>query len=148
MYRAQLALPTALLGLALTTVALCPLHAQSIDVKQILIHSAWGGLGKPASADLSITSDGREFRLGSKRINAALVQAFVGALREPAISAPNLENLGLTHEWLVSNHDGPGSMFEDGPLTGDDNQREYYRQRFEDPTFIAEPLLGILRSVY
>jgi hypothetical protein len=148
MYRARLAMTAALLGLTLFNFSPGPLYAQNPDVKQILIHSAWGGLGKPASVELNIVSDGHEFRLGHKGIDAAFVQAFITALRQPAIIEPSLDNLGLTHEWLASNHNWPNSMYEGGPHTGADNQREYYRHRFEDPKFISKLLPQIFHSFH
>src|SRR5205807_354953 len=53
----------------------------------------------------------------------------------------NLTNLGITKDWLASNHQGPNSHYLGGPEVQAQNQQALYEKRFEDPSFIY-PLLS------
>ncbi len=130
--------------LLLTALELIPSAGASdrgVEVRQIQIISRWGGLGKPASSELTIMEQGSEFRLGHARIDPALVGTLVSSINEPVIPDINLPNLGITHDWVMANHEGPQSHYQGGPDSGAGNQRALYRERFEDPTFIL-PLLS------
>src|SRR6266508_2143441 len=72
-------------------------------VRQIEIKSHWVGLGTPQNAELLVRKEKGLFLLDGKSINAALVEALLAALNEPAIVEPELENLGITPAWLKIN---------------------------------------------
>src|SRR5271157_2452023 len=74
-----------LLALSLSTSAA---HAQRV-VRQIEIHSAWGGLGNPGKADIVIRQERGFFLRDGKRVDAALVNALLAALDEPLIPKPD-----------------------------------------------------------
>ena len=114
---------------------------QNPGLLRIQINSRWGGLGKPAASEVTITKQGPEFRLGHKTIDPDLVTGFAAALREPDIPEPNLSNLGITQDWLIRNHEGPLSRYQGGPEIQAQNQQALYRKRFEDTAYIS-PLIS------
>jgi len=139
----RLLIISATIGLALALICVTDVRAQQAEVKQIIINSRWGGLGTPAAAELRIVNEGPDFLLGRNHVDAELVRAFMSSLRGPAVPEPNLENLGLTREWLLKNHDGPFSRYQGGPDNRATNQQELYRKRFDDPSFVSQLLPGL-----
>lgn len=131
------------LVVALAAAQLMSLRAvsQSVGLRQVEINSHWGGLGSLAASEMTIVKQGSKFRLGRRSIDPVLLDRLIDALREPDISQINLANLGITKEWLATNHRGPNSHYMGGPEVEAQNQQALYEKRFEDPSFIY-PLLS------
>ena len=82
--------------------AIIPAHAQK-SVRQVEIHSGWGGLGTPRNADVVIHTEKAGFVCNGKPVAPALINALVAALDTPRIPKPEIENLGLSQAWLKDN---------------------------------------------
>jgi hypothetical protein len=94
---------------------------RNAGLQQVQINSRWGGLGRPASSQIAIVREGSKFRAGRGNVNPELVSNLVTAIREPAIADISLANLGITPEWLITNHEGPTLYYQGGPNTGAQN---------------------------
>jgi hypothetical protein len=121
---------------------------QSTEVRQVEISSAWGGLGTPAKTELTITRAGSTFRLGRQTIAPELLKSLVLKLQESEIPEPNLGNLGLTHEWLIKNHEMPPDHYQGGPEVGAPNQKALFQRKFEDEAFMSRILSTIYKSSF
>jgi len=130
----------------LQIVSTSSLQGQSVALRQVKVSSHWGGLGTPADSELTFVKQGADFRWGHKKLEPDLLDNLVSALKEPEVSEPSLNGLGITHEWLVKNHDGPLSRYQGGPEIGAPNQKALYQQRFEDEAFITKQLSTIYKS--
>ncbi len=90
--------------LCLFLVAISVLPATSAEtsnrVSRIVIHSGWGGLGTPQNANVTITRGKDGFVRDGKAVDGALVDDLVRSLRHPMIARPEMENLGITENWL------------------------------------------------
>ena len=144
-YRAIRVLPAAAL---LVFQLICSPNAssQSAGLRQVQIASRWGGLGTPASTELTIAKQGAKFRLGHREIEPELLSSLVSAFRERAISELNLASLGITQEWLMKNSDGALSRYQGGPKVDAANQHALYRKKFQDQVFVSQLLSNIFKS--
>ena len=70
-------------------------------IREIQIISGWGGLGTPQNAKVTILCENGKYLRDGRPINAALVDAFLSSLNAPVIPKPQMENLGITSEWLT-----------------------------------------------
>jgi hypothetical protein len=111
------------------------LLAQPEGVKQITIKSSWAGLGFVKPTELLILRHGGSYRSRGKQIDARLVEALSAALAQPAITKPELGNLGITQEWLEeqSSKEYPGSFVYSAP-----NQRALYKSSFTSLPIIEQ----------
>jgi hypothetical protein len=71
-------------------------------VREIVIHSRWGGLGTPQALAVKILGTPDGFQRDGKPVKPALVQALISAAEAPPISKPDATNLGITRSWLQS----------------------------------------------
>jgi hypothetical protein len=58
------------------------------------------GPSPPASTNIVIRKEGDTYRLEDKAVDASLIAALVKALTAPVNPQPNLDDLGVTSEWL------------------------------------------------
>ena len=65
-------------------------------VREIVIHTHWGGLGTPQDLTVTILETPDGFQRDGKPVKPALVQALVSAAEAPPISKPDPANLGIT----------------------------------------------------
>jgi hypothetical protein len=72
----------------------------------------------------------------------------VAAIHEAPISEPNLANLGITHEWLVKNHDAPPDHYQGGPQVGASNQQALFQQKFQEESFISRIVTDIYKHSF
>ncbi len=120
---------------ALSTVGLAQVSVGT--VRQIEVTSGWGGLGTPKRVGVNIQISGGRYLRDGEPIEPALVDAFVAALQTPAIRRPQMENLGITAEWLLANrtsaeHSLMGSWAEAAP-----RQKALFSASFSDPHTMA-----------
>ena len=120
-------------------VAMFPAQAQK-SVRQVEIHSGWGGLGRPSNAEVVIHAEKAGFVCDGKPISPAQINALVAALEAPRITKPEIENLGLTQEWLKHNlahveNEMPGAFPNALP-----SQRALFENAFTDQNKIADVL--------
>jgi hypothetical protein len=117
----------------------CTSRAQK-TVRQIEIQPGWGGLGIPQHADVIVchTKDG--FFRGGKRVGTALVLALVDALSAPTIAKPDLDNLGVTTEWLKANLLARKQTLphKQVALEGTVSQQELFASSFTDIAVMAK----------
>jgi len=113
------------------------LVGQTRPIRQIKIVSVWEGWEHSIKTQLFIFSRRDAYWSGNKPVDAKLVNALVSALNEAAIANPNLQNLGLTKEWLeAAVLSIPGIPVEPG-LEG--KEREF-RNAFTDLDFVQSLL--------
>ena len=74
--------------------------AQQPHVVKVTIESNWGGLGAPSHSEVLITRDGDGYRSKHDRVDVRTIESLETALNEPAIAAPELQNLGINQAWL------------------------------------------------
>src|SRR5579883_3017007 len=132
--------------LAFPLLSLPCLSGENIPLKQVHINSRWGGLGPSAASDLMSVKRGEKFCLDGKTIPSELIKSLIIALREHEIVEPDLVNLGITPEWLTKNDEGPGTEYQGGPQVHGANQAVLYREKFEDPAFVAPLVARVYRS--
>jgi hypothetical protein len=136
----------ALLSLLVLTFAAHAAGAQ-ITVRQIAIHSAWGGLGTPQNEDVVILPKNGVFAYKGKRLDTSQIQALVAALQSPAVPRPDPANLGATPAWLdeqVASRN-PRSRAQAGKTTP--RQQALFTTTFRDPQTIARVLLELFSFV-
>jgi hypothetical protein len=131
----KLAWITILIATALANVAFGQSTAK--PVREIKIHSGWGGLGRPQSAAATIRRENGQYLRDGKPINAALVDAFLLALNAPVIAKPQMENLGITSQWLtkslsLAEKSMPGSFSDATP-----SQKSLFASSFVNPALMA-----------
>jgi hypothetical protein len=116
-------------------------------VTRIDIDASWGGLGMPGNAQLTIRESGGRYLLGGRVISSVAVDHLLRALQQPSILQPDLENLGLTLDWLDSNAtDGPPT--NQGPFTSvAPNLRALYRRSFTDLSVITRVVPSLFKYV-
>jgi len=137
-----------ILGVLLVVGAQSTLASNAV-IKQIEIQSRWGGLGKPSSTEFVIRNEEGTYRIDGKEIDAAAVQTLITALHEPVIPKPSPKNLGLTHEWLVTQaseivQDAKKKEEEDSTYwaigAGTPQQQALFKNFYANPEFITEVL--------
>src|SRR5262249_38701860 len=74
--------------------------AAQVRVREITIHSGWGGLGTPGDETVSIRAKNGNLVHKRERVDQCKVDALIAALRTSIISAPDPLNLGITPRWL------------------------------------------------
>ena len=109
-------------------------------VREIVIHSGWGGLGTPEDLTLTILATPNGFERDRKPVNPALVKALVSAAGAPPISKPDPPNLGITQSWLQSRltiveNRMPAKMSE-----ATARQKALFESAFTDPEKIGNVL--------
>lgn len=107
------------------------------SVQQIEIKSYWGGLGTPQNTELLIRKEDGIYRFGGKQVNATLVQSLGAAVQQPVVSAPSLQNLGLTKDWLASTAE---KAAQNGYGMGTKEQNALFRTSYTNPEFVAKVL--------
>ncbi|MGE5648307.1 MAG: WG repeat-containing protein [Acidobacteriota bacterium] len=71
-----------------------------VRVREITIHSGWGGLGTPQDETISIrTKNGKLVRNG-KGVDQSNVDTLIAALKASVVPAPDPSNLGIMPAWL------------------------------------------------
>jgi WG containing repeat len=136
--------PTRWIGLGLLALSTSlPVQADK-NVREIVIHSGWGGLGTPQDLTVTILGTPDGFQRDGKPVKPALVQALVSAAEAPPISKPDLANLGITTSWLQSHlalveDRMPGKM-QDATV----RQKAFFESKFTDP----EKISGVLPSLF
>ena len=124
-----------------------PAIAQKTNIDQIVIRSTWGGLGKPDSSELTITHKGSGYSVAGRTINAQLIQDLIDAVNEPAVSKPDLGNLGITRDWLEKNAKlGAADYGKDYILTAALNQQNLFFASYNDTTFIEKLLPSMFQE--
>jgi hypothetical protein len=124
--------------IALVSLSLAALSADSPNIQQIEIKSRWGGLGVAPTTELVIRNEKGRYRLGSKQIDSALVEALSSALNEPQLAKPDIGNLGVTKAWLeekVTSIPDKSSWWK--LKEGTAKQKALFRNSFIDPAFIG-----------
>jgi len=91
-------------AVTLTTICLLsasmpPLQAQHI--KQLIVSSTWGGLGKPARGSAVIKSKDDHYAENGRSIPATELASFEASLKEPPLIKPDSANLGISAKWLA-----------------------------------------------
>jgi hypothetical protein len=156
------------LACAAAAILLCPLlcgaqagsatsAALSPTIREIEITSTRANMGgslrrggaRPTSTEhpktvLDIRKNGDVYNLGDDIIDAKLVTALAKALREPANSEPNRDDLGFTPEWLKANAPALGGKFAETMIVGGQRIHESaFESKFTDLAAVdkAIPLL-------
>ncbi|MHB8500846.1 MAG: WG repeat-containing protein [Candidatus Acidiferrales bacterium] len=113
-------------------------------VREIVIHSGWGGLGTPQRLTVTIlgTSDG--FQRDDKSVKPALVQALVAAAEAAPIVKPDPANLGIDQSWLRSQL----ALVEDRMPGKMPNATARQKALFESTFTNPEKISGVLPSLF
>jgi len=139
-------MPSLARWIGFSLLALCTSLPAQADrkVREIVIHSAWGGLGTPQDLTVTILGTPDGFQRDGKPVKPALVQALVSAAEAQAISKPNPANLGITKSWLQSHlalvEDRMSRKMHDATA----RQKAFFESAFTDP----EKISGIVPSLF
>lgn len=112
------------------------------QVKQITIHSGWGGLMLPGStpprANVVITRGPGGYLNARAPVDPKLVRDLVNALEEPQMTKPDAANLGLGQEWLETQvgKQRPRAFSQATATTP--GQQALFNKSFTDPSLIAK----------
>jgi hypothetical protein len=118
-------------------------------VRQVIISSGWDGLGSSQKSELTVRNENGTFKQGHRQIELAAIEALVSALEAVPVEKPDLTNLGVTQSWLAENEDSSVAdasthvNFADGAP----NQKDLYRRKFEDASFIAKVLPSLFTYI-
>jgi hypothetical protein len=143
--------------LALLLIVAGVAFASATEVRQISIHSGWGGLGTPHHTDLLIQNDHGLYRLNGAQVDALAVNMFLTSVREPVIPQPTLPNLGISKPWLENNanaivRDAKAKDSEDSTYWkiggGTPKQKRLFETFYADPAFVAKVLPEIFRCCH
>ncbi len=109
-------------------------------IREIQIISGWGGLGTPQNAKVTILCENGKYLRDGRPINAALVDAFLSSLNAPVIPKPQMENLGITSEWLtrglpLAEKNMPGRFSDATP-----GQKTLFESSFVDPALMTKAM--------
>src|SRR6201998_1321729 len=146
-------IPTLALLLIVAGVA----FASATEVRQISIHSGWGGLGTPHHTELLIQNDHGLYRLDGAQVDALAVNMFLTSVREPVIPQPTLPNLGISKPWLENNadalvRDAKPKESEDSTYWeiggGTPKQQVLFKSSYADPVFVAKVLPELFRCCH
>jgi hypothetical protein len=113
-------------------------------VREIVIHSGWGGLGTPQHLTVTILAIPEGFQWDGKSVKPALVQALVAAAEAPPISKPDPANIGITSSWLQSQLSSVEDRLHERITTATARQRALFESTFTDP----EKMGGILPALF
>src|SRR3974390_2164978 len=111
-------------------------------VREIVLHSHWGGLGTPQDLTMTILETPNGFQRDGKPVKPTLVQALVSAAEAPPISKPDPANLGITRNWLQFQL----TLVEDQWKTRDATGRQ--KALFESTFTAPEKIRDVLPSLY
>lgn len=136
---AQLFTPFALVSVVALGLSVPGATAQE-NVRQIGIHSGWGGLGAPQNTDVLIRSKDGAFVRDGKRVDAAQVRALVSALQAPRVPKPDMDNLGVTLAWLKEHVTSQHPRARTQALQTTATQQELFTTSFTNPGLIAKVL--------
>jgi hypothetical protein len=98
---------------------------QQSAVHEIRIESRGSGLGSSANRKLVIQSRGNKSYLGDKVVDSNRIESLLAALRSSVITNPQVDNLGITHEWL-------SQKVQEAPRNGAPNQQALFKESFSD----------------
>lgn len=97
-------MPMPLRILVMALLQTLPVMAQVGQVKSVEIWSTWVGLGTPGESHIQIKREGDAYKTSEgAMLPSARVEAFVNAISASSIEKPDLENLGVTVDWLKRN---------------------------------------------
>jgi hypothetical protein len=114
-------------------------------IKEIVIHSGWGGLGTPQDVTTTILATANGFQRDGKLLRPDLVQALLTAAEASPVSKPEPANLGITKGWLQAQL-GPVEDHLQGKLGGATvRQKRLFESTFSDPEKISEILPALFR---
>ncbi|WP_420238247.1 WG repeat-containing protein [Telmatobacter bradus] len=108
------------------------------QVREITIHSGWGGLETPQNATVTIHREQRGFQCDGKPVDAKLVQTVVTALGAPQITKPELANLGITHVWLKKQLTAVEAEMPGSIPDATARQKDLFESTFADPQRMAD----------
>lgn len=113
-------------------------------VREVVIHSGWGGLGTPRNSTVTILETADGFQRDGKAVKPALVQALVSAAEARPVLKPDPANLGIAKSWLQSQLPSvedrmPGTMPDASA-----RQRALFESTFTD----VDKISGILPSLF
>ena len=117
----------------LIAVALSAPLARALQVETIVVDSAWGGLGKPAHSTLLIHREDHHYLSDGKSISKERVTALLAAVGQPALPAPNPENLGLSKKWLQEHEEQAG----DTQPTSTTRREQNSKRSFSSPLLLT-----------
>lgn len=121
--------------------------AQTREVQEIKITSAWGGLGTPQKSELLIIHKPKGYYAKGKKIEKQLIDNLLYALDEPEIKEFQAANLGITQEWLNANAEIGVKEYADYYFSvAAPNQKELYLSSFKNLQFVEKLLPSILRG--
>jgi hypothetical protein len=118
------------------------------NVREVRIHTGWGGLGTPQSADVIIRQADGRFLSNGKLVDASSVQALVAALDAPVIAKPDLGNLGITSSWLQAQATSAEQQLAGKFSEASASQKELFVTSFTDLatiTKVVRELFGYVR---
>lgn len=94
-------------------------RAQSSSVvREIKIRSSWSGLVGSHKDQFLIRKDGEQYLRGDQVVDSSLVAALVKAMGGPIYSQPNLDDLGITSDWLKTNASAMARKLAEGRASG------------------------------
>jgi hypothetical protein len=133
--------------LLLLAVSVCS-GAQNQQIKALRVQSAWGGLGKPAHAEVSVLRrDGTSYSEDGRAVSGDLLNALSYAIQERPVSLPNAENLGVTPQWLHKYADQAGIHASRLNYTdGLPEQKTLFREAFEDQRTLPSRVKQVYES--
>ncbi|MGA7159015.1 MAG: WG repeat-containing protein [Acidobacteriaceae bacterium] len=108
------------------------------DVRQIEIRSGWGGLGTPQNVEVVIRREHGQYLENGKPIRSDLVDAFLRSLRAPAIVQPQMDNLGVTPQWLRENRALAESSAAANIADATPSQKSLFSASFVDPIMMKK----------
>jgi len=111
-------------------------------VREIVIHTHWGGLGTPQDLTVTILETPDGFQRDGKPVKPALIQALVSVAEAPPISKPDPANLGITKSWLQSHLALVKDQWKMRDATA--RQKALFQLTFTDP----EKISGTLSSLF
>lgn len=131
--------------LCLALVSLLPAHAEQ-QVRQIKIHSHWGGLGPRADATITITRTEKGYKRDREDVSPASVELLVAALHSTLVPKPEPAILGVTPSWLITHAGSQQPHANNYPGEPTSGQRALFRKSFTDPNLIARVLPGLFEN--
>ena len=100
-------------------------------------------------ADLSVDAPARTPEVHpvvEDEVSRSAVDALVQALREPVLPTPELENLGITREWLASYANAESKSAGTIGEANDERQQAFFGRSLQDWALVQKLLPGIVRS--
>jgi hypothetical protein len=79
-----------------------PRAAQAQHIEKLVISSSWGGLGKPGRSSITVEHKDDHYLERGRRVPVAKMAFLESALKAPVLTKPDLDNLGISTEWLAS----------------------------------------------